>query len=237
MQRARGLARGRIEICRWINLRELGSALAAPCGGIGAVRGTLGPCADHRRRALRKTGREAWVKRACPAPALSRPAVWSPPHAHHPTRTKLARAWRNPQHANVYSALDMHIESAWRHITPWRTSRWRSSAQCVAHIARRLDCARRTVSVSVLMTHDMDRVQKTGSARKPHTACGPVAALMPLPHSPRRVDHGNAARSRSPAPRRPPAASIQTLKLLPHPQVVLAFGLRITNCAPVRLSV
>ncbi len=27
------------------------------------------------------------------------------------------------------------------------------------------------------------------------------------------------------------------LKLLPQPQVVFAFGLRITNCAPVRLSV
>lgn len=34
-----------------------------------------------------------------------------------------------------------------------------------------------------------------------------------------------------------PASRRQTLKLLPHPQVVLAFGLRITNCAPVRLSV
>ena len=45
---------------------------------------------------------------------------------------------------------------------------------------------------------------------------GPVQAAMLERILPRRVAH--------------------TVKLLPHPQVLLAFGLRITNCAPCRLS-
>lgn len=50
--------------------------------------------------------------------------------------------------------------------------------------------------------------------------------------------HGGALTHRAPSLQRTfPASRRQTLKLLPHPQVVLAFGLRITNCAPVRLSV
>jgi len=48
------------------------------------------------------------------APALGMRAVSPSPHAAQLARTKLARAWRTPQQANVYSALDMYTDSAWR---------------------------------------------------------------------------------------------------------------------------
>lgn len=48
------------------------------------------------------------------APALGMRAVSPSPHAAQLARTKLARAWRTPRQANVHSALDMYIDSAWR---------------------------------------------------------------------------------------------------------------------------
>ena len=58
----------------------------------------------------------------------------------------------------------------------------------------------------------------------------------------RAIDEGERRGGAHAAPRviglRPAAPGIaQTVKLLPQPQVVLAFGLRITNCAPVSDSV
>ncbi len=51
--------------------------------------------------------------------------------------------------------------------------------------------------------------------------------------------NGEAALTRPRASSATPcrAGIAQTVKLLPQPQVVLAFGLRITNCAPVNDSV